>query len=42
MSATLAERLGFDATDRIAVVHADDVRPDDAQPDDAHEGADTQ
>jgi len=25
MSATLAERLGFDATDRVAVVHADDI-----------------
>ncbi len=25
MSLTLAERLGFDATDRIAVVHADDI-----------------
>ena len=25
MSATLAERLGFDATDRIAVVHTDDI-----------------
>jgi predicted glycoside hydrolase/deacetylase ChbG (UPF0249 family) len=25
MSLTLAERLGFDATDRVAVVHADDI-----------------
>ena len=25
MSHTLAERLGFDATDRVAVVHADDI-----------------
>ena len=25
MSLTLAERLGFDATDRVAIIHADDI-----------------